>query len=169
MILTLSQSEMGKNLMQTHKGIDPLVGTLHGGWGFHCWEETVEGEPEFVMHSAAAANAMVEDGSVTNDPVFSIAGTQLNNRNATQDDIWLSLAKHVPAVSSPVGGMVVFQMSARNINMEVDGEQGVLRPNGWGRNHDVYQESWLHSDMKDMAFLYVYKLYEQLITRGNLQ
>ena len=119
--------------------------------------------------SAAEANAMVEDGSVTNDPVFSIVGTQLNNRNATQDDIWLSLAKHVPAVSSPVGGMAVFQMSARNINMEVDGEQGVLRPNGWGRNHDVYQESWLHSDMKDMAFLYVYKLYEQLIMRGNLQ
>ena len=30
-------------------------------------------------------------------------------------------------------------------------------------------ESWLHSDMKDMAYFYVYKLYEQLVTRGDMQ
>ena len=31
------------------------------------------------------------------------------------------------------------------------------------------QIPWLHSDMKDMAFFYVYKLYEQLIEKGTLK
>lgn len=29
--------------------------------------------------------------------------------------------------------------------------------------------SWLHSDMKDMAYFYVYKLYEQIIEKGHLK
>ncbi len=83
--------------------------------------------------SAAEANAMVEDGSVTNDPVFSIAGTQLNNRNATQDDIWLSLAKQVPAISSPVGGTPTFDNPDRFNNLNSSAYRV-----GWGRSDNVY-------------------------------
>jgi len=39
----------------------------------------------------------------------------------------------------------------------------------WGRGHPVFEDSWLHSDMKDMAYFYVYKLYEQLIQKGDLK
>ncbi len=115
--------------------------------------------------SAAEANSMVEDGSVTNDPVFNIAGTQLNNRNATQDDIWLSLAKHVPAVSSPVGKMTIFDGTDFDLN---DGNVIGL-PNGWGRSGNVYGQSWLHSDMKDMAYFYVFSLYTEFVTKGMLR
>ena len=156
---------LGNTTYSCGKMVWPLAGTLHGGWGFHCWEETVEGEPEFVMHSAAEANAMVEDGSVTNDPVFSIAGTQLNNRNATQDGIWLSLAKHVPAVSSPVGKMAIFDGTDFDLN---DGNV-IGRLNGWGRSGNVYGQSWLHSDMKDMAYFYVFSLYTEFAMKGMLR
>ena len=105
------------------------------------------------------------NGSITNSPVFSYGGTPLNNRNASQDDIWLSLAKYVPAISSPVGGTA--PLDANNINL--NDAMVVARPNGWGRDHNVYEESWLHSDMKDMAYFYVHKLYEQLVTRGDIQ
>ena len=155
---------LGNTTYSCGKMVWPLAGTLHGGWGFHCWEETVEGEPEFVMHSAAEANAMVEDGSVTNEPVFSIAGTQLNNRNATQDDIWLSLAKHVPAVSSPVGGINLEATSLPSYNLN-----DAQYRHGWGRNSSVYNGQWLHSDMKDMAFLYVYPIFNDLATKGSLK
>ena len=160
--LNITEEAYSWQKQETHKGVDPLAGTLHGGWGFHCWEETVEGEPEFVMHSAAAANAMVEDGSVTNDPVFSIAGTQLNNRNATQDDIWLSLAKHVPAVSSPVGGMATLGFEDHDLN-------GQSYREGWGRQGSVYNQNWLHSDMKDMPFFFVYPFYDELVQKGVLK
>jgi hypothetical protein len=150
---------------ETHKGIDPIAGTLDGGWGFRCWEETNGGETEIVSYSAAEANSMVANGSVTNNPVFSVVGTQLNNRNATQDDIWLSLAKHVPAVSSPVGGTA--PLDANNINL--NDSTVVDRPNEWGRNTDVYGQNWLHSDMKDMSYFYVYPLYNDFTSKGGLK
>ncbi len=112
--------------------------------------------------SAAEANSMVEDGSVTNDPVFNIAGTQLNNRNATQDDIWLSLAKHVPAVSSPVGGMATLGFEDHDLN-------GQSYREGWGRQGSVYNQNWLHSDMKDMSFFFVYPFYDEVIQKGMLK
>ena len=108
---------------------------------------------------------MAADGSITNSPVFSHGGTPLNSSNASQDDIWLSLAKYVSAVSSPVGGTAALNRNNVNLNDVSD----VARPNEWGRDHNVYEEAWLHSDMKDMAYFYVYKLYEQLVTRGDMQ
>ena len=149
---------------ETHKGVEPIAGTLLGGWGFNCWYEIVGGEPVQMYYTATQANAMVANGSITNSPVFSYGGTPLNNRNASQDDIWLSLAKFVPAVSSPVGGSATLNRNNVNLNDVSD----VGRPNEWGRDHNVYEESWLHSDMKDMAFFYVYKLYEHLVSKGDL-
>mgnify|MGYP003314582246 CR=1 FL=1 len=35
-------------------------------------------------------------------------------------------------------------------------------------NH-MHGLNWQHSDMKDMAYFYVYKLYEQLVQKGNLR
>jgi hypothetical protein len=150
---------------ETHKGVEPIAGTLLGGWGFHCWDETVGGQSVQTYYTESQAHAMAENGSITNSPVFSCAGTPLNNRNASQNDIWLSLAKYVPAVSSPVGGTAALDSNNINLNNSTD----VARPNGWGRNHNVYGTAWLHSDMKDMAYFYVFRLYEQVVTRGEMQ
>lgn len=49
-------------------------------------------------------------------------------------------------------------------------EGGIPRPNGWGRNEEsFYKLNWLHSDMKDMAYFYVFRLYDQLIQKGILK
>ncbi len=154
---------------ETHKGVEPIAGTLLGGWGFNCWYEIVGGEPVQMYYTATQANTMVANGSITNSPVFSYGGTPLNNRNASQDDIWLSLAKYVPAVSSPVGGKRVWTTTGKDVDLNENSAIGILRPNGWGRSHNVFQDAWLHSDMKDMAFFYVHKLYEHLVSKGDLQ
>ena len=62
------------------------------------------------------AKEEVANGSITNNPVFDCPGTEMNNRNATQDDIWYALAKYVPAVSSPVGGTRVWATTGRDID-----------------------------------------------------
>ena len=95
----------------------------------------------------------------------------MDNRNATQDDIWFALAEYVPAVSSPVGGRPVLAVPGRDIDLNLDSsDQGMPRPNGWGRNDDVYLDKWFHSDMKDMAYFYVYPLYDELVNeKGNLK
>ena len=70
-------------------------------------------------YSAAQANAMAADCSITNNPVFSHGGTPLNSRNASQDDVWLSLAKYVPAVSSPVGELILDQHLCQAITLMI--------------------------------------------------
>lgn len=114
---------------------------------------------------------MVADGSITNRPIFDVSGAmEMMNPNATEDDVFLALAKHVPALSSPVGGNEVrVDGIQENIDMNDSSLDGVPRPNYWGRNHQVFGSAWLHSDMKDMAYFYIYKLYEQLMQKGNLR
>lgn len=154
---------------ETHKGIEPIAGNLKGDWGFYWWMESSGGEDYPVYYSAATTSVMVANGSITNNPVFYYPGTQMDNRNATQDNIWFALAEYVPAISSPVGGNSVGNDVAENIDMNDDSNDGILRPNGWGRNSGVYGTSWFHSDMKDMAYFYVYPLYDGLKTKGNLK
>ena len=115
----------------------------------------------------------IVDGADTNRPAFDVSdAVELMNPNATEDDIFLALAKHVPALSSPVGGTsVVADCIDENVNMNLDNEEGgVSRPNEWGRSGEsIYKQRWLHSDMKDMAYFYVFKLYNQLIQKGDLK
>ena len=35
--------------------------------------------------------------------------------------------------------------------------------------HGIYKQKWLHSDMKDMAYFFVFKLYDQLTQEGVLK
>ena len=147
------------------------IPTLSGGWGFNVWQEYDAQLQEWkgVRYSPEGAVAAIADGSITNRPAFDVSDAgELMNPNATEDDVFLALAKHVPALSRPVGGMSVFEQDDKNIDMN-DGVNGVPRLNGWGRMHNNFGVSWLHSDMKDMAYFYVFKLYEQLVQKGNLK
>ena len=149
---------------ETHKGVEPIAGNLSGGWGFYWWMESSGGEDYPVYYSAATTSVMVANGSITNNPVFYYPGTQMDNRNATQDNIWFALAEYVPAVSSPVGGNSTAPAQVENHDLN-----STPYRSGWGRNSGVYGTSWFHSDMKDMAYFYVYPLYDELKTKGSLK
>lgn len=150
---------------ETHKGVEPVAGNLKGGWGFYWWMESNGGEEEYpVYYSAATTSVMVANGSITNNPVFYYPGTQMDNRNASQDDIWVALAEYVPAISSPVGGNSTAPAQLENHDLN-----DASYRDGWGRSHKTYLDNWFHSDMKDMAYFYVYPLYDELKTKGNLK
>ena len=93
------------------------------------------------------------------------------NRSLEVCESRLALDKYVPAASSPVGGRNVGNVIDENVDMNVDSAiNGVPRLNEWGRDENhMYGLNWQHSDMKDMAYFYVYKLYEQLVQKGNLR
>jgi len=122
------------------------------------------GEIETTYYSAQDAASMVDNGSITNTPVFAIAGTQMHRSDASTNDVYLALAKYVPAVSSPMGGSEAASTRVENHNLNDSDYR-----NGWGRDHTVYSDRWFHSDMKDMAYFYVYPLYEELRVKGGLR
>lgn len=91
------------------------------------------------------------------------------DHDMSQDDQWLALAKYVTAVSHPIGGNPV-SLIRNNVNMNLNSDDGgVPRPNEWARPSENDGVPWKHSDMKDVAYYYVYKLFEQLIQEGNLK
>lgn len=149
---------------ETLKGMKIVAGTAYGGWGFHRWR--IAGF-DYQYTSIEAAN-MVVDGSITNNPVFDRGYAPMLSGGASEQEVFTALAKYIPALSSPVGGNKVLD-STDYFDFDMNQERFVPRPNGWGRPAVKNQTPWLHSDMKDMAFFYVYKLYEQLIQKGNLK
>lgn len=63
-----------------------------------------------------------------------------------------------------IGGKVTASEQLENYDLN----SSIYR-NEWGRDSDFYGANWLHSDMKDMAYFYVYPLYDELKTKGNLK
>ncbi len=154
---------------ETLKGMATIAGTLSGGWGFNVWQEydSFSGTWKAVRYSPEGAAAAVTNHSITNCPAFNISDAEeMMDRNATENDVSLALAKHVPALSSPVGGNVII-VGNRIENHDLNGQDDYR--SGWGRDHPAFEDSWLHSDMKDMAYCYVSKLYDQLVQKGCLK
>lgn len=110
-------------------------------------------------YTPSEAQTMAEDGSIVTNAVFARNASAMFNPSAAQEAQWETLAKYIPAVSSAMGKTVAFD--ANNLNLS--DEASVARPNGWGRNHPRYGSSWLHSDVKNMAYWYVFPLYKHLI------
>ena len=110
---------------------------------------------------------MVADGSVTNSPVFNRGYGPMLSPDATGDEVMYALAKYVPAVSSPVGGNPVLQEEGRHFDMNSDR----YRNNGWGRPVERGLQPWKHSDIKDIAYYYISKLFEELASpqKGDLK
>ena len=102
--LNITEEAYSWQKQETHKGVEPIAGNLRGGWGFYWWMESSGGNEYPEYYSAVTTSVMVANGSITNNPVFYYQGTQMDNRNASQDDIWFALAEYVPVISSPGGG-----------------------------------------------------------------
>ena len=143
---------------ETLKGSGLPGGTAYGGWDFH----RILGE---ALYDRISAGEAVASGSVTNAPVFNRGYSPMFSREASQEEVFMSLAKYVPAVSSAVGGRSILESAVENHDLN----EGTVYRDGWGRDSDDGEIPWKHSDMKDMAYRHVYKLYLQLVMKGALQ
>jgi hypothetical protein len=54
--------------------------------------------------------------------------------------------------------------SQQNIDLNVSNLRSV-----WGRDHKKYGGSWLHSDIRDMAYRYVNLLFDDFVIRGVMK
>lgn len=127
-------------------------GTDWAGWGF---------SGEYTM---AEANAATPDNLRTN-AVFRRVPATMFSSNITAQVVNEIIAQGVPALSYAAGGNSINIPGFYNYNMDVNAN----KPNGWGRGGGNYDTRWLHSDLKNMAYLYTYKLFNELVSQGGLQ
>jgi len=77
------------------------------------------------------------------------------------------IASAIPALSGAAGRTLIPDLtSAMNIDMDTD-----FKPDGgvWGRGGEPYDTRWLHNDIRNMAYLYTYKLFDRLVVLGGLE
>ena len=87
------------------------------------------------------------------------------------------LAKGIPS-RTPASGAMKWgppNMITRmwNLDSTIVEQNGLSRPNGWivrpNGLFDDWGNRWLHSDMKNMAYYYVFKFFEKVKEKGELQ
>ncbi len=149
------------------------AGSLSAGWGFHCWTTNMNNETVWVKYSAAGANAMVADGSIVTNAVFDRGVSAMFTSAISDYDKADILAFHIPAVSSPAGKVEVIG-SRQNIANDFNLNDGTYRANDWGRpKPSGYPENelmpWLHSDIKNMAYYYVYPAFTNIVEKGAMK
>ena len=158
--MTDSTSNYAWQKQETLKGGRGLAGTAYGGWGFHFWR--IAG---FDYHyTSTEALEMVTDGSITNNPIFNRGYTPMLTQRFNLAEEMCALAKYVPAVSSPVGGMPVFTSDEHAADLNSNRFRA-----GWTLD-SARGNGWKHSDMKDMAYIYVWPLYDEIVKeKGGLK
>ncbi|MBR6587648.1 MAG: hypothetical protein IKK82_09520, partial [Kiritimatiellae bacterium] len=143
-----------------------LGGTSWSGWGF---AKNALGLRKF---SVAEAQAMSQTPEVlTTNAVFQINPESMNTNVIERLVLDAHLAQGIPAwapATGAVGYSEIFRRKSYNLNIPSSQQNGIDRPNGWP-SFSSWGTRWLHSDMKDRAYFYVFKFYEKVIEVGGLK
>jgi Lysophospholipase len=145
------------------------AGTDEAGWGFH-FKLGVgnDGNPALLpIYEPQQANLLTTT-QLRASPVFLHAPAAMFSSNITFEAHNSLLARAIPALSGPVGSrkLEIFPpTNDRNFNMADSSYR-----NGWPRTISFkYRTSWLHSDIKDVAYFYVKGLFDELATNGGMK
>jgi hypothetical protein len=130
-----------------------LGSTKWWGWGFHSLLESTG------HANGLSTNELRKSPVFRHNPDFYFRVDNLNTEAVNE-----MLAMGLPAMSPSVGlTNIAAILPAKNINIST------LKENGWPRNEQPYLQRWLHSDCKDVAYLYTYRLFEELTAKGGLK
>jgi hypothetical protein len=109
--------------------------------------------------------------------VFKLQPASMNTNSIPMLVRGAILAKGIPSRTPACGSMKwgpeVLQRRMYNLELTDEAENGIVRPNGWiARPNgllDDWGDRWLHSDIKDMSYFYVFKFFEKLKETGGLE
>lgn len=130
--------------------------------------------------TVAQANALSNNVLQTNSffqPFYpsSLYGTNGSTVASNRVVQSLLLAEAIPAVSCAAGGNAVVDFGINNgtgnIDMmnkkKSDGNNGFIWP--VDRLSSAYGNRWLHGDFKEVAYYFVYPLFDDVVTKGALK
>jgi hypothetical protein len=135
-------------------------------------------ENAFGYNAIQPTNAWVMSGAeLKTNTVFKLQPESMNTNSIPLLLRGAHLAKGIPS-RTPASGAMKWgppNMSTRmwDLNSTNVTQNGLSRPNGWivrpNGLFDNWGTRWLHSDMKDMAYFYVFKFFEKLKEKGELE
>jgi chitodextrinase len=136
---------------------------IQGGWGLSIYADQLNNAPLDLAHEPYFGY-FLEHALFGSDPVqASVFAAQ----KMVQYDL---LARGIPALSFAVAANQLTPLAAplRNFDMEDKGRTANLWPSE-GHTANASAGRWLHSDLRNVALPFVYKLYDEMIALGSLR
>jgi hypothetical protein len=139
-----------------------VLGSNHGGWGFNT--------PDYGGWTPAQA-AQLSDEQLRQRPFFDLSyDPDLYGANGSpyaQANGNRLLSDAFPARTLPVGANEVARLSpqgqpSRNFDMNTEYK------NGWPFDRPS-DNRWLHSDVRQVAYMFIYRLFDSFVTLGELR
>lgn len=166
--INVSLSRYAWQKQEVYKGRSSLIGSDIAGWSF-CYIQDPEhpfdsyGNSRFIRkYPNGAATSEASDELLRTDPVFSTDGTPLLPLSSSEDvskypqeEYFELLALAIPSLTPAMGRPEGMTQNTKSIDMS--GQK-----DGWGRESDILGTNWLHSDIKNMAFFYTYKVFNEI-------
>ena len=148
------------------KGRESLLGfmgtTDWSGWGF---KTTWLGTRSW---SASEANAVGNPAVFTTNTVFAPTPDSITNATATRLQTDAHLARGIPALS-PATGRISLSGGDDEIMPSYDMNSPTFMVNAWPRPGNTgLHGRFLHSDIKNAAFLFVHPVFERIVEIGDL-
>lgn len=116
------------------------------------------------------ANALTET-QLKQQPFFRRFGEDIDvyADNDTDAQVFKNylLARAIPALSDAAGRTAISDDEFPFVNFDMN----ISMKDGWPQERGPKEKdkNWRHSDAKDIAYRYVYKLYDEWVTKGQLK
>jgi hypothetical protein len=143
------------------KGRGGIGGTSWSGWNI---EENLFGVNKI---SVTEAQTMTEADFRTNT-VFYCYPPSMNQPTIPLLVRGAHLAQGIPALAPATGSIAFGGELSEDAMIDLNDTSKIARPNQWPERA-VYNGQWCHSDLKDIAYFYVFKFYDKAIKKGSLK
>ncbi len=152
-----NNQERMKGRMETGQ----VLSSNYGGWRFTNYYN--EGQV-YYPQIPPAQTASITDAELNQQPFFwpgpaELHGANGNNYASPQQHRNTLLSEMVPALSFAAGANPVIRFGTRNVNMPDHFK------NDWPRANP----SWQHSDAKVVGYLYIYKVFDAVVSEAGLK
>jgi hypothetical protein len=151
--------------------VEGWTGSTYGGWGFNL-NDYASGQWKDMPISASRAN-LLTDEQLRQKPFFKMRTADINLLDPVSgsqfalDNRDRLLAEAIPARTGAAGRNAI-----KKANMNSDMQANFIKSNNgidlWPRRNDE-KPYWLHSDMKEVSYLYIYSLFDDFIFKGGLK
>ncbi|MBM4163764.1 MAG: hypothetical protein FJ222_04925 [Lentisphaerae bacterium] len=142
------------------------------GWTEPEWNEWLEFWEYFLIDAATAAS--ITTNELVTKPFFAMGAGDFRNNlfttNTATANTWLTetnkwrvLAGAIPAMSLAAGRDTIPDVMAGNVDMNT-----TLKPSSWPNRGGDVEYDWLHSDIRNMAYIYTFGVFDAMVSQGGL-
>ena len=157
---------------------DRFIGSSHGGWRFNSSYDTngahlSAAQANVLPNSQLRTNAFFDFNSLYGPhPDAALLG--VNGSAYAQTNRNRILSDSIPALTLPVGASAVTDLdlragAKRNFDMQGELENGWPSTRGPVHVGATAAGEWHHSDFRQVAYTFTYKLFNEMVNNGNLK